>query len=140
MLIAAHVGKGTFMISKLKKQLDTIFSLYIRLRYSDHNGYASCYTCGVVKFYKDLQCGHFQSRKHLATRFDETNCQVQCPSCNVFKYGEQYLFGKKLGKEVADLLLAKTRERVKLTRSDYKEMIIYYKELVNNLKKEKGLD
>ena len=140
MQIAILNGLETSMISKLKKKLDTIFSLYIRLRYADINGYAECYTCGVRKHYKELQCGHFQSRKHLATRFDETNCQTQCPSCNVFKYGEQYKFGQRLGKEVAESLLAKTRERVKFTRSDYAEMISYYKKLVDNLKKDKGID
>ena len=83
----------------LVKKLDTIFSLYIRLRKSDQKGIAECYTCGTKKHYKELQCGHFQSRKHYATRWEETNCQIQCYSCNVMRYGEQFKFGLKLETE-----------------------------------------
>ena len=79
-------------ISKLKKELDTIFSLYIRLRESEE-GLVQCFTCHKVSHYKSgMQNGHFQSRKHLATRWDEENCQVQCVGCNMFKAGEQYRF------------------------------------------------
>ena len=126
-------------ISVLKKELDKWFSYFIRLRYSDDNGRAECYTCGKIDHYKRLQCGHFVSRKHLATRFDETNCQVQCPACNVFRYGEQYKFGNKLGKKIAEELQQKAGTTVKITRSDYKEQINYYKSLVNNLLRAKSL-
>jgi hypothetical protein len=50
-------------ISKLKKELDKWFSLYIRLRYATDEGMAQCYTCGKVDHYKKLQCGHFMSRR-----------------------------------------------------------------------------
>ena len=66
-------------ISKLKKELDKWFSLFIRLRDADSNGLVFCFTCGCSKYYKrGMQNGHFQSRKHLATRWDEENCQPQC--------------------------------------------------------------
>ena len=67
-------------ISKLKKELDKWFSLYIRLRKATDTGLAQCYTCGKVDHYKKLQCGHFQSRKFLPTRFNEQNCQVNALS------------------------------------------------------------
>ena len=82
----------------LIKKLDQVFSLYIRLRYAT-NEITECYTCGKVDHYKKLQCGHFMSRKYYATRWDEDNCQVQCYSCNVMRYGEQYKFGLRLAKE-----------------------------------------
>ena len=84
-------------ISKLKKELDKWFSLYVRLRYSE-NGLCQCFTCGKVAHYKKggMQCGHFQSRKHLTTRWDLKNCQVQCSGCNIFKSGEQYKFSLAL--------------------------------------------
>ena len=79
-------------ISKLKKELDKWFSLFIRLRTS-HNGLVQCFTCGRIKNYKSgMQNGHFQSRSFLATRFNEENCQPQCVGCNMFKQGEQYKF------------------------------------------------
>ena len=84
-------------VSKLKKELDKWFSLYIRLREANEYGMCQCFTCGVVRHYKDgMQNGHFQSRKHLATRFDEENCQVQCVKCNVYAWGEQYKFSLAL--------------------------------------------
>ena len=84
-------------ISKLKKELDKWFSLYIRLREATDEGMVQCFTCGKVAHYKSgMQCGHFQSRRFLSTRWDEKNCQVQCVGCNMFKSGEQWQFGMQL--------------------------------------------
>ena len=76
---------------KLVDKLDKVFSVYIRRRYAE-NDIAECFTCGKQDHWKKLQNGHFQSRKHYATRWHEENCQVQCAGCNVFRYGEQYKF------------------------------------------------
>ena len=98
-------------LSKLKKDLDKWFSLYIRLRYADGNGYTECYTCGKIDHYKKMQCGHFLSRRYHTTRWNTTNCQVQCVGCNMFRAGEQYKFGLKLGTKKAKkgALLAEQR-------------------------------
>ncbi|RUA15245.1 MAG: recombinase, partial [Flavobacteriia bacterium] len=78
----------------MKKELDKWFSLFIRLREANEYGMVQCFTCGKVAHYKDgMQNGHFQSRKHMSTRFDEENCQVQCIKCNMFSQGEQFKFG-----------------------------------------------
>jgi hypothetical protein len=130
-------------ISKLKKELDKWFSLYIRLRESNEE-LCQCFTCGKVDHFKRMQNGHFQSRRFLPTRFDEENCQVQCPACNVFRYGEQYKFGLyldgKYGEGTAQELEYLARTTIKLGRVDYDEKIVYYKSLVENLKKEKGIE
>ena len=83
-------------VSKLKKEVDSWFSKYIRLRDATDMGVAQCFTCGKVDHYKKLQNGHFQSRRHHNTRWDEKNCQVQCVKCNMFGQGEQYKFGMYL--------------------------------------------
>lgn len=132
-------------ISKLKKELDKWFSLYIRLREANELGMCKCFTCGIVRHYKDgMQNGHFQSRKHLATRFDEQNCQVQCVKCNVYAWGEQYKFSlaldSKYGKGKAEALQYLARTTLKISRVEYVEKISYYKLLVDNLKKEKGIE
>ncbi len=131
-------------ISKLKKELDKWFSLYIRLRDATDYGMAQCFTCGKVDHYKKLQCGHFQSRKHMTTRFDEKNCQVQCVACNMFRAGEQYRFGlgldSKYGEGVAEELEMLARFTLKMSRPDYEEKISYYKLAVENLKKDKGIE
>ena len=130
-------------LSKLKKELDKWFSLYIRLSNSDENGIAECFTCHKKDLYKNLQNGHFQSRKFLATRFDLKNCQVQCAGCNVFRYGEQYRFAvnldAKYGKGTAEKLEIQARQSVKITRVEYIDFISYYKEIVKNLLKDKSI-
>jgi hypothetical protein len=113
-------------------KLDNIFSQYIRLRYSK-NEISECVTCGKQDHWKKLQAGHFISRKHYATRWDEDNVQVQCSGCNVFRYGEQYLFSKYLGTELSEELLIKSRKIQKFTDYELLEMIEIYKDKVNNL-------
>ena len=113
-------------------KLDSIFSQYIRLRYSK-NEIATCVTCGKQDHWKKLQAGHFVSRKHYATRWDEDNVQVQCSGCNVFRYGEQYLFSKYLGVDLSEELLIKSRKIQKFTDSELLDMIELYNEKVNNL-------
>lgn len=130
-------------VSKLKKELDKYFSLYIRLRNAT-KGVAQCFTCGKVGHYKKLQCGHFQSRKHHSTRWNEQNCQVQCVKCNMFGQGEQWKFGlqleRKYGEGTSRELEEIARTTVKFMRIEIEENIIYYKTLVRNLKKEKEIE
>jgi hypothetical protein len=123
--------------SKVVKKLDAIFSKYIRKKNSTH-GKATCFTCGKVDEWKYLQCGHFQSRRHYATRWDEVNCQVQCSGCNLFKHGEQYKFSlelnKKYGSTTANDIHIKSQQEVKFSTNDLLEMIKKYEDLFNNLK------
>lgn len=116
----------------LVKKLDTIFSIYIRRRYAK-NDISECVTCGKRDHWKKMQAGHFMSRKHYATRWDEENVQVQCSSCNVFRSGEQYLFSKYLGEDKADALLIKSRSIEKFSDVDLIDLIELYTNKVNNL-------
>ena len=119
------------------KKLDKVFSQYIRRRFAV-NEIAKCVTCGKQAHWKELQAGHFMSRKHYSTRYDETNVQVQCSGCNVFRYGEQYKFGRYLeeayGEGTAEDLQNKSREITKFSDIRIKEMIEYYNKLLTNLK------
>ena len=130
-------------ISKLKKELDKYFSLFIRLRWATKEGICQCVTCGKVGHYKKMQCGHFQSRRHHATRWNEQNCAVQCVGCNCFKQGEQFKFSiyldGKYGEGTAKELEFLSRQITKVSRSDYEENISYYKDLVKKIKKEEGI-
>jgi len=123
--------------STLVKKADAIFSQYIRKRYADSNGITECFTCGKKDHWKSLQCGHFMSRKHYSTRWDEKNCQVQCAGCNVFRWGEQFKFGRnldiKLGKGTADSLEQKSRQILKYNNIELIELIEHYKKKVADL-------
>jgi len=136
---------GLKTISKLKKELDKWFSLYIRLRESTSEGIVSCCTCGKLGHYKvGMQNGHFQSRRHHSTRWNEQNCAVQCIACNCFSQGEQYKMSiyidNKYGEGTAELLEMEARKIVKMSRIDYEEKITYYKSIVNKIKQEKNIE
>jgi len=124
-------------ISKLKKKLDSLFSQYIRIRNADHLGRVKCFTCGVEKHWKEQQAGHFQSRSHHSTRWDEVNVQVQCVKCNMFRQGEQYKFGmyldQRFGEGTAVELEIRSKTIVKLNRVDYEEAIESYKQKIREL-------
>ena len=122
---------------KLSKKLDVIFSKYIRWYYADANGYVECYTCGVTKPVKEMQCGHFQSRRHYATRWHTDNCKPQCVKCNMFMQGNIWVYGNKLKAEIGDVkfnkLIQLSNSTVKYTQQDYLDMLEYYKKELNNL-------
>ena len=132
-------------ISKLKKELDKWFSLFIRLREATAEGSVQCFTCSRISHYKSgMQNGHFQSRRHHSTRWNEMNCQVQCVKCNMYEQGEQFRFGialeGKYGEGTSEELEFLARTIMKVSRIDYEEKISYYKEAVDKLKKEKGIE
>jgi len=130
------MAKKIKTLPKLKAELDAIFSRYIRLRNADsETGDAICVTCGTIKHWKELQNGHFMSRRHQSTRWDEDNCQVQCYSCNVMQQGRQFVYSiwldSKHGKGKSDELLLKSKQTLKLDRHDLNQMILEYKEEVD---------
>jgi len=121
-------------VAKLKKQLDTIFSKYIRLKYANKNGLVKCYTCSTIKHWKEIQNGHWIPRNNLATRFDEDNCRPQCVACNMFNRGRPDEFAVNLQKEGIDLQeRIKTKHRIfKPDFNWYNEKIEYYKQRVKD--------
>lgn len=129
--------------AKLKKELDKHFSLFIRLRDSDPKGFCECYTCGVRKFYKEMHNGHYVSRSYTPTRFDEKNCNVQCPGCNLFKEGAKDVYALNLIRDYgAGILEELSKLKNQIVKPDdvwYKEKIDYYKDQVEKFKKKKKL-
>ena len=124
-------------VSKLKKEIDKYFSLYIRLRNASKDGIVKCFTCNKTSHYKKgMHAGHFQSRRFLATRWNEDNVQVQCVRCNMFSQGEQYKFSKKLGDEKSMELAILSRRTVKYMRHEYEELLEHYKQKVKKLTKD----
>ena len=115
--------------SVLIKKLDTIFSQYIRRRYAI-NDISECYTCNAKNIYKKQQAGHFASRRHYSTRWNEFNVQVQCYSCNICNQGLQFEFGKRLcsqyGDNFAEDLMMESKKVVKFADVDLIDMIEYY--------------
>lgn len=122
-------------LKQLKKKLDEIFSKYIRLRKA-RKGVVQCVTCNKFGYWKEMQCGHYVSRTHLSTRFDERNCNVQCVGCNVFKKGnmdEYALYMKReYGEGILEELNKLKHKSRKITRAEYQEKIQHYKDLIKD--------
>ena len=136
------------LLSKCKKKtgykatLDRWFSIYIRLRDSDANGFGRCISCGKLVHWKEADCGHFINRQHMNTRYDERNCNLQCRSCNRFDEGNNvgYMQGllKKYGQCVVQELTLKKHLYRKYSDFEYRELIKYYKKKVKELEKLKN--
>jgi hypothetical protein len=116
----------------LIEKLDKVFSIYIR-RKDAVNDIAQCVTCGKKDHWSKLQNGHWASRRHYSTRWDEQNCNVQCSSCNVFRAGEIYLYTKylcsKYGDNLPDELYAKSQTIRKFTDVELQKLIEHYTQL-----------
>lgn len=128
---------------KLVEKLDTIFSLYIRLRDSDSNGICRCITSGEFGHYTDMDAGHFITRDNMATRWEEKNVNAQGRKDNRFLSGKQFEHGqaidRKYGVGTAEFLLHKSKFECKFQDFELEAMINYYKNEVKELKAERGM-
>lgn len=124
-------GRSRKSYASLKRLLDKTFSEWIRRKDVFSHGQEMCVSCGMVGHWKTMQCGHFIPRHYLAGRWNELNCFVQCPGCNVFKRGNYPGFSSFLnrtyGPERIEELLSLKSEVVKLRASDLQELITLYK-------------
>jgi len=117
-------------VAQLKKKADLYFSKYIRYRDATKKGgvyYAPCITCDKQLPIKQMHAGHFQSRRHNSTRYDDENVNAQCAACNTYNQGEQYRYAKaldlKFGDGTADKLVALAQEYHKLTIEELEGII-----------------
>jgi len=129
--------RGKWTKSRWRKELDKVFSLYIRQKYADDNGYVSCYTCGNSKHWKEMHCGHYVSRSYLSTRFDENNVRCQDYSCNMYKGGDPITFRENLVKEIGEecvLEIEKKRHEIThYTIQWYKDKVEHYTQELKNM-------
>jgi 5-methylcytosine-specific restriction endonuclease McrA len=119
--------------SSIVKQLDSMFSKFIRNRDSDGE-LCTCSTCGVQKPIKQMQAGHFMSRSKYSTRWDEENVHAQCAGCNMWKQGQQYLMSIHIDQKYypgkADELLRKSNGIEKFSDAELIEKTKHYKNLL----------
>ena len=122
---------------------DKYFSLFIRLRDADENGCARCITCGTYRDVRNMDCGHFIKRQHMATRFSEINCAAQCKKCNAFEQGRDADFERalieKYGHEKIDLLKASKNKTFKRSQINLNYLADYYKQKATELSREKEI-
>jgi len=123
--------------SKLKKELDGVYSKYVRWVNADDLGLVECYTCYEKKPVKQMQNGHFQSRRHTSTRWNDMNCKPQCVACNMFRQGEQLKFYRRLvseyGEDKVEQVIQLSKRTEKVTKGDLIYLIDMYKEKLKYL-------
>jgi len=118
-------GNVTKPRQHLIKKCDEALSKYIRLS-NCKEGRVLCASCGRPYDYEQIQCGHYQSRRYMATRFSIKNCAPQCARCNCWGAtelsgipGESEALGRwldrKWGEGTAALMKMESRRTVKLS-------------------------
>lgn len=127
----------------LVKRLDKVFALYIRLRDCMPNGFGRCISCGKIKPYRELDCGHFFGRSNMATRFDEDNCSAECQGCNRASSDHLIYYQENLIRKIGVARFSTLRERAhsikKWDDDELAKMITYYTNEVKRLSHEKGI-
>lgn len=116
-------------LQTLVKDLDIIFSRYIRLNDADLYGRVKCISCPATGKWTMFDTGHFIPRAHMYTRFAENNCRPQCQHCNRNKDGNLIEFAKALELErpgSVEELYEQAKIVYHCTRDELKGMIAGY--------------
>lgn len=120
----------------LKSKLDRVFSMYIRLRDSQKYQFKAfkCISCGQIKPFEQGDNGHYVNRQHMALRFSEMNCNMQCRKCNRFDEGNLMGYRSTLvkmhGEQKVLYLESLKFTTKKYSEFEYKELIKYYNALI----------
>lgn len=126
--------------SSAKKRLWIVFSLFIRQSYADWQGNVACFTCGIVKHWKEMDAGHYHPRTDgLSLYFEEKNVHPQCTACNRFRHGNLTMYAialrRKYGESILEELEWKRRQKITITEDEYNEFIMVYKNKIKELLK-----
>ena len=115
------------------KKLDQVFSLYVRNKYAK-DGFCECITCGRKYPIKQIQCGHFMSRKNYSTRWELENVAPQCFGCNCMQQGKSYEWSLKIGQKQSQKMYHLSKQTVKFSNEDLLEKISYFQKKLSNFK------
>ena len=130
---AKNLDKET-EVKQLILDLDKVFSIVVRQTGIDERGLNTCYSCGKIAHWTDLQCGHYLSRKHYSTRWTLENCRPQCVKCNLYTEGNKPAFVRHLIKDFGlgylDQLEILKNRMFKLEIFNLKLLIQHYQNLI----------
>lgn len=129
-------------IAKLVDEAAVLTQKLVRLEAADNEGYATCFTCGVRRHWKELQGGHFIGRKWLATKLMKENIHPQCPCCNGPLKGNmiQYTLAmiEMYGKEFVEELEILKHDSRKYYRAEVEEIKKDLSAQIKSLESERG--
>ena len=96
------------------------------MKAANADGIAQCVTCGKRQHYKEMDGGHFISRKWTATKLIEENVHPQCKGCNQYASGKHDDYASFMvdtyGIEMVRELNDKKRELCKQNRIELEEI------------------
>jgi hypothetical protein len=118
-------------VAKLREEAAVLLQKLVRMKAADEHGLASCVTCGKRQHYKEMDGGHFISRKWTATKLIEENIHPQCKGCNQYASGRHddyslYMvdtYGIEMVRELND----KKRELCKQNRIELEDIKVELK-------------
>lgn len=126
---------------RLIKELDKYYSIYVRYSASDKNGYTTCYTSGIKLPWRQLDAGHWQSRRYQQTRWDLDNIRPQSRFDNRNLGGNYKVYTPKLTAELGitkvEEIKFKAHNGGKMTTMDMEEKLMEIKKKLNDLIKER---
>ena len=122
---------------RLKKLLWKYFSIYIRKRDADKDGFVNCVSCGKRMHWKESSAGHYYPKTTLSMYFEEKNVHNQCNGCNLFRRGNLQPYAlyliKRYGEEILKELEWKRRQLIQIHDNEYEKFILLYKNKIKSL-------
>lgn len=89
-----------------------------------------CYTCNAYVEGKNKQAGHWISRQHFSTRWDERNVRTQCFRCNIWLRGNSAAYAgnllEELGEKEFKALIQRGKEIKQWSVKELEELIKKY--------------
>lgn len=129
-------------LSTLIKELDTVFSLFIRARDADNSGTVTCFVSKERVWWRDADAAHFVGRSKMPTRYNEMNVHACSKESNQYDPDHHTKYYKRMdefyGWRIRQDLEALGNSLQKFTRPELEEMIIEYTEKTKEIRKSKG--
>jgi hypothetical protein len=125
-------------VATLKKDLDLIFSRWLRQSGADKDGICECFICGDKGHYSIMQAGHYVKRGNSFLRFDTRNVKINCKDCNEYKGGNYIQYAFKLEEQspgITEYLVEEGNIVYKFTRQELKDLIAEYSRKLKLLQK-----
>lgn len=121
------------------KELDNIFSIFIRERDSDKDGIITCPLCWARIPRKQAQNMHFIPRWCYFYRWSEINCHAGCMRCNVMLHWNYIVYTRRMQRkfwiEYIDKMISNKFKVFKISTPEIIQKIEYYKQKVLELEK-----
>lgn len=114
-------------LKSLKAKAWRLFSEWIRRKDADEGGTVACFTCGALRYWKELHAGHFVGGRRNAVLFNEEIVKPQCILCNIYLAGNYHEYTLRMidlhGREKVREFLQLRHKTLKYTRSDMEDLI-----------------